>query len=291
MSGTQHKKNDMFGLFGKRSGKAVQSTRPEPTYEMSDSPVIGYVLLREAVSREQIFEALNDDYTSDDEVFEWDEDATGGDTVGCTINGLWVAISSTDAPFPDGEAQGALHPMFGGDDPEAIAEHRAFLLVAGMPGFSKGDSGDEAPLSHLDAVINHLQTVRALLRLEEAVGYYSGDVGTTYGKEPYLAFTEAEDPFAAAFLAPVWIAQREDGGWNAYSIGLTKWGIPEAQVMGSTREPGDLFSYLMDIVGYLLGGARIRAGETLGCDEHEKATTSWQPGIIDEEETALQLEM
>lgn len=39
----------MFGLFGKRSGKTVQSTRPEPTYEMSDSPVIGYVLLREAV--------------------------------------------------------------------------------------------------------------------------------------------------------------------------------------------------------------------------------------------------
>lgn len=28
----------MFGIFGKRSGKAVQSTRPEPTYEMSDGP-------------------------------------------------------------------------------------------------------------------------------------------------------------------------------------------------------------------------------------------------------------
>ncbi len=31
----------MFGLFGKRSGKAIKSTRPEPTYEMSDGPVIG----------------------------------------------------------------------------------------------------------------------------------------------------------------------------------------------------------------------------------------------------------
>lgn len=280
----------MFGLFGKRSGKAIKSTRPEPTYEMSDGPVIGYVLLRDAVSRKQIIEVLNE-HISDDEVFEWDEDATDGDTVGCTINGLWVPISLVDAPFPDGEAQGVLHPMFAGDDPEAIAEHRAFLLVPGMPGISNGDSDDGAPLSHFDAVINHVQIVRGLLRLEEAVGYYSGDVETTYGKEPYLSFTEAEDPLTAAFLASVWIAQREDGAWDAYSTGLTKWGIPEIQVVGSTRQPGDLFPYLMDIVEYLLGGARIRAGETLGRDKNEKITTSWQPSIVDHEQTALQLEM
>lgn len=248
------------------------------------------MLLSESVSREQIIEALND-HISDDEVFEWDEDAADGDTVACTINGLWVPISLVDAPFPDGEAQGVLHPMFAGDDPEAIAEHRAFLLVPGMPGISKGDSDDGVPLSHFDAVINHVQVVRALLHLEEAVGYYSGDVETTYGKEPYLSFTEAEDPLAAAFLAPVWIAQREDGAWDTDSIGLTKWGIPEIQVVGSARDPGDLFPYLMDIVGYLLGGARIRAGETLGRDENEKIMTSWQPSIVDEEETALQLEM
>ena len=278
----------MFGIFGKRSDKAVKSTRPEPAYEMSDGPVIGYVLLREAVSREQIFDALND-HISDDEVFEWD--AADGDTVACTINGLWVPISLTDAPFPGGEAQGALHPVFAGDDPEAIEQHRAFLLVAGMPGISKGGSDDGAPLSHLDAVINHVQVVRGLLRLEEAVGYYSGDVGTMYGKEPYLEITEAENPFAAAFLAPVWIGQREDGAWNASSTGLTKLGIPEIQVVGSTCDPDELFAYLMDIVGYLLGGARIRAGETLGRDENEKIMTSWQPSIVDEEETALQLDM
>ena len=248
------------------------------------------MLLSESVSREQIIEALND-HISDDEVFEWDEDAADGDTVACTINGLWVPISLVDAPFPDGEAQGVLHPMFAGDDPEAIAEHLAFLLVPGMPGISKGDSDDGAPLSHFDAVINHVQVVRALLHLEEAVGYYSGDVETTYGKEPYLSFTEAEDPLTAAFLAPVWIAQREDGAWGTDSIGLTKWGIPEIQVVGSARDPGDLFPYLMDIVGYLLGGARIRAGETLGRDENEKIMTSWHPSIVDEEETALQLEM
>lgn len=131
----------MFGPFGKRSGKAVKSTRPEPTYEMSDGPVIGYVLLSEAVSRDQIVEALND-HISDDEVFEWD--GADGDTVACTINGLWVPISLTDAPFPGGEAQGALHPAFAGDDPEAIEQHRAFLVVAGMPGISKGDSDDGA---------------------------------------------------------------------------------------------------------------------------------------------------
>ncbi|MDU7360780.1 MAG: hypothetical protein E7L00_06195 [Propionibacteriaceae bacterium] len=52
MSGARHKEKDIFGLFGNLAGKAIKSTRPEPTYEMSNSPVIGYVLLREVVSRE-----------------------------------------------------------------------------------------------------------------------------------------------------------------------------------------------------------------------------------------------
>lgn len=74
----------MFGLLGKRSGKAIKSTRPEHTYEMNDDPVIGYVLLREPVSRDRIIEALND-HVSDDEVFEWAEEATDGDSLGCSI--------------------------------------------------------------------------------------------------------------------------------------------------------------------------------------------------------------
>lgn len=280
----------MFGLFGKCSGKAIKSTRPEPTYEMSDSPVIGYVLLREMVSREQVIAALNE-HIDDEDTLEWDEGATDSDTVGCTINGLWVAISSTDAPFPDGEAQGALHPVFGRDDYEAIDQHRAFLIVAGMPVMSASYSDNQAPLSHLDAVAFQVQAVRALLHLPEAVGYYSGDVSTTYGKGPYLAITDSEEPLLSGFMAPVWVSSRRDGAWDAYSIGLTKWGIPDVQVVGSKREPSELFEYLTDIVDYQIQGGRIRAGETIGRDKHEKITTSWQPSIIDEEETALQLEM
>lgn len=96
-------------------------------------------------------------------------------------------------------------------------------------------------------------------------------------------------------LRPSWrpsgSARARTGLGGAYLIGLTKWRIPEVQVVGSAREPGDLLSYLMDIVGCLLGGARIRAGETLARDEREKITTSWQPSILDEEGTALQREM
>ena len=280
----------MLGLFGKRSGKAIRSTRPEPTYEMNDDPVIGYVLLSESVSREQIIEALND-HVSEDDNLEWDEDEADGDNLSCTINGLWISMSSTDAPFPDGEAQGVLHPMFGGDDPEAIEQHRAFLIVAGVPFLSETHSDNQAPLSHMDAVVCQVQAVRALLHLPEAVGYYSGDVGTTYGKEVYLTITDPEEPMPSAFMAPVWVRRREDGTWNAYSIGLPKWGIPDVQVVASKREPSELFEYLTDIVDYQIRGGRIRAGETLGRDENEKITTSWQPSIVDHEQTALQLDM
>lgn len=71
MSGARHKEKDIFGLFGNLAGKAIKSTRPEPTYEMSDSPVIGYVLLREVVSREQIIAALNEQIHDEDTV-AWD---------------------------------------------------------------------------------------------------------------------------------------------------------------------------------------------------------------------------
>ena len=74
----------MFGLFGKRPGKAIKSTRPEPTYEMNDDPVIGYVLLHEPVSRDRIIEALND-HVSEEDQLEWDEDSADEDSLGRSI--------------------------------------------------------------------------------------------------------------------------------------------------------------------------------------------------------------
>lgn len=85
--------------------------------------------------------------------------------------------------------------------------------------------------------------------------------------------------------------QCEDDAWNAYSIGLTKWGIPDVQVVGSKREPSELFEYLTDSVDYQILGGCIRAGGNVGRDENEKIMTSWQAGILYEEKTALQLEM
>lgn len=63
----------------------------------------------------------------------------------------------------------------------------------------------------MDAVGNQVIAVRALLRLPEAVGYYSGDVDTTYGKGPYLTITDLEEPLLSAFMAPVWVGPSPDG--------------------------------------------------------------------------------
>lgn len=62
-------------------------------------------------------------------------------------------------------------------------------------------------------------------------------------------------------------------------------------MVGSKRGPLELFDFLTYIVNYQIQGGRIRAGETIGRTKREKIKTSWQPSIIDEEETALQLEM
>ena len=90
--------------------------------------------------------------------------------------------------------------MFAGEDPEAIAEHRAFLIVAGVPALSKGHSGNQALFSHEDAFFLQVAAVRSLLLLPEAVGYYSGNVGATYSKEAYLTITDPENPMLSAFI-------------------------------------------------------------------------------------------
>lgn len=77
----------------------------EARHAMIVDPVIGYVLMREAVGRDQIIEALNA-HVGEDDNLEWDEDATDGDTVGCSINGLSVAISSTGVPLPTARRRG-----------------------------------------------------------------------------------------------------------------------------------------------------------------------------------------
>ncbi|WP_141737984.1 hypothetical protein [Brevibacterium sp. HMSC24B04] len=59
--------------------------------------------------------------------------------------------------------------------------------------------------------------MRSLLLLPEAAGYYSEDVGATYGKQAYLTITDAEAPMPSAFIGPVWVRPREDDTWNAYS--------------------------------------------------------------------------
>lgn len=277
----------MFGLFGKGK-KPAGSSRTEPHYEMSDSPVVGYVLLDSVINPDQVIEALNRNLAPDD-VLKWDERENEDDTVSFTLNGLWCAVEIMENPIPDREAQNLLHPLFGAGAEEAIENYQAFLLVAGMPLLSQGRDGE--PLNHFDVVAHHVTAVRAILQLDEAVGYYSGEVATTYSKESFLAITDSDSPLLAGFMAPVWLSPREDGRWDAYSMGLMNWGIPEIQVIGSSREPNELFSFLMDFVEYQLKGNRVTAGETIGYSEDEKIKTSWQPFLNDEELTALQLEI
>ena len=88
--------------------------------------------------------------------------------------------------------------------------------------------------------------------------------------------------------------QADDEKMYFYTFGMKDIGYPEVQVIkqaSDSMDPEEIYSYLMDILAYIINGNPIRAGETLGRTAEEKFTTSWQPWIIENEVTALQIDL
>lgn len=298
---TQPESTLMFGwlkrTFGSEksssaaSSYGATSTAPEPSFTVpEESTNLSFVLLKGSPTEENLRETLiHAGLTIDehDDAESSDEDAPL--TFFASREGVTYMISHFPAPIPDGEAEAVAHPFF--CDSDSIEGYDQHLIVAAMYSLSER-SEPSTTEEAIAAISDHADVVAHLLGLPEAVGVYSGRVATTFDARSYRQAV-LEDPFPPIFISPLWV--NTDGtNMHFYSFGLKDVGLPDLQVIkrpSDNIDPNEIYGYLMDILAYILQGNRIHAGETLGRTAEEKFTTSWQPWVVDEEETALQIDL
>lgn len=277
----------MLGFF-KRSWD--QDPRvPEPGGEVDVEVILGFVLLKGEVTLPEVVTLLVGAGVC------VDADQAGGAqedvTVFCHLGGHTLSVSLFDAPVPDQEAENLAHPLFFPRAQERLAGYDRHLVVARFGSLSEPEVATHDATSALAAIEAHATVSAHLLGLEQAVGIYSGRVGTTYAPEVFRAAV-LEDAPRSVYVAPTWLRQgTRPGTVTSYTYGLSGLGLAELQVTDSRLDAEEVFVYLSDVTEYILSGARIRAGETLGRTAEERLPTRWAPWLVDPEITALQIEM
>lgn len=211
--------------------------------------------------------------------------------------GASALLSLIDAPVPEGEAETNAHQLYcQGEERDAVAAHRAQILVAVRPEFT-GDAAEKAAQASARTVQLATASVlglvtTALSRLPGLVGYYSGSAAATFG----LSFVRqaVTGQFGSAPW-PLWVSawlRPGENGISGYTFGLWTLGHPELQVVDSPLTPEDLFMYLMDTAAYLvLEEEAFADGQTTGRSAGEQFTLHAEPWVVDPSVPAFRIGM
>lgn len=187
-----------------------------------------------------------------------------------------------DAKYPETEALERRHPVL---CPQAAPQekHRlhALLLVEGGP----------------DAT--SLEVAMACALLGAQLSEHPGTVGVL---DPYNACTwhpeqfrelvqeAAEEESYGPLFTPVWFSGSK-GSFVCTTLSLAHFGHAELQIVRPSCELQDAFERLMDLSSYVLSGASLYPGQTVGYSESEKLALKLEPWVSDETQEAISVSL
>lgn len=205
------------------------------------------------------------------------------DSLMFNLNGLLCSIALIPAPLPNNEAeQNAAFNYFW---PEAVAtvhQHQAHLLVVVMP------LGNDAA-TPITVMSLYSKLVCACLADDNALGIYTS--GTVFAPDFYQDMCNALRHGELPIMAWIFIGlYGDEGGSNAYTIGLEQFNKMELEILASRHEPNELFTFLCGICDYLIANdVTLRDGETIGFSEDEKLAITRSPRIAGVAEETLKI--
>lgn len=187
-----------------------------------------------------------------------------------------------EAKYPETAALERRHPVL---CPQAAPQekHRqhALLLVEGGP----------------DATT--LEVAMACALLGSQLSEYPGTVGVL---DPYNACTwhpeqfrelvreAAEEESYGPLFTPVWFSGSRDA-FVCTTLSLAHFGHAELQMVRPSCELQDAFERLMDLSSYVLSGASLYPGQTVGYSESEKIALKLEPWVSDESQEAISISL
>ena len=175
-----------------------------------------------------------------------------------------------DVPVPNGEAEYWANSNFMTRQKSVAAakEHKAHLLVAIL--------GNASPLESGKLFV---KVAASCLKASNALGIY--DCGTVWLAEDYVQMAMAMKEGQFPLLNLVFVGLYQDKkGVSSWTNGLRSFGRDELEVIGSSRQPSEVYDLMMNIASYVIEeGAVLHDGETCGFTEDQKLTLTRSEGV------------
>lgn len=211
----------------------------------------------------------------------------GAGIVQYTDGDVELFLTPIDSSNPGEDVVDHLHPILTEEEeiPHIINHTAQLLVVAARLG---GTGTGHSRVDKLQVRQAHARAIRGLVGLDAAVGYVRP--GTTMGLRALREqLADASQP-PVYLYAPVWLWAGDDG-LTAYTFGLSDFGHPELQVVGSGAEPVEVFALMCDLVAYVVEeGATLTAGEAFGRSEQERIPLSRTRWLVDTSQEAVEVE-
>lgn len=201
---------------------------------------------------------------------EMEERDDGGSVLTFEVSGMVAAVSLYPSPVPHGEAEeNAAHNYMWQSAAETAARHQGQLLVTVLP----------RERDHREAAALQVKLVCAACCQSGVLGVYAN--GTVYQPEFYLNCAKPLEDGQLPLPDLVWIGlYRRESGLCGYTDGLRSFGKDEIEVLDAQAEPGDLHSFLLDLVSYVLDeDVTLHDGETIGYTEDQYLPVSRSAGV------------
>lgn len=237
----------MFGkLFKKRS-------------EPESGPLMLFMLLPDAkpIDHAPVLDALRRKYPM---VRSAVSDVTPEQTFNVNLSGTDVMVAHMPAPIPTPEvAECTAISRFWDGSPEQTAHQSHAVLVS---------YGPQPPKVKAQA-LNRVAT--AVSMAGPTVGWYVGSA--SHVLSPALATELEDDDGDLGIMAWVNVIATPDGLGRASlsTIGMETFGHREFEIVGTTADPGEWFTRLLDLANYVMdAGPVLKHGQTFGATADEK---------------------
>ena len=205
------------------------------------------------------------------------------DSLMFNLNGLLCSVALMPAPLPNNEAeQNAAFNYFWPEAVATVRQHQAHLLVVVML------LGNDAA-TPITVMSLYSKLVCACLADDNALGIYTS--GTVFAPDFYQDMCNALCHGELPIMAWIFIGlYGDEGGSNAYTIGLEQFNKMELEILASRHEPNALFTFLCGICDSLIANdITLHDGETIGFSEDEKLAITRSPRIAGVAEETLKI--
>ena len=233
---------------------------------------LAFVLLKEGTWDHLQFE---NDFESEWGIKLSPPEDDGGDkntmvyTLGNSENKGLLAVGMIGSPVPNGEAEYHAQFNYMWKDAQAVtATHRAHIIVTVM-GFPDAEAGG----------IAFAKALAVLCKSDNTLGVYYND--TVVEPRFMLAASEMLRQDQFPMLCLIWFGLgRSDKGISAYTVGLTKFGKDEIEIVDCDKPAAEIRNFLLDITAYVLGeDVILHDGETIGFTNEQRLKIVKSEGV------------